>query len=341
MNTRLIEFDYLRGLSIFLIVWGHMTQLLGEYKFVDNYAEFSKMLTLTVQGNTAIFVFISGFMFYWVYYRRCFQYKEFLRKKFNNIFRPYFCIATIFTFIHFFYGVYSSRWAQWHPLAENEFQRILLSTYMYWSYWYVPFIAIVFVASPIYIKFLEARRSRQVLIMIFAFIASCFLGRKNLNPFWSCAYFSIYYLFGIFCAQNYERIRNFSIKFWIRLLWFYLMTVLFFSIAGVFCFGLVHLGIIKNLTDLNPIFKVPECLLLLWAANNLTKLSVGLKKILNILAEYSFAIFFLHNFFIAIFEETSFLADMEIPCESTAIDAVLCCSHKIRKSNTSDLDPIM
>ena len=76
------EFDYLRGTGIFFVVWGHMTQLVGEYNFLDNYAKFSKMIAFTVQGTTAVFVFISGFMFYWVYYKRGFDYKTFLKSKF-------------------------------------------------------------------------------------------------------------------------------------------------------------------------------------------------------------------------------------------------------------------
>ena len=182
----------------------------------------------------------------------------------------------------------------------------------------MPFIAVVFVVSPIYIKFLETRRVWQFVIMLCAFTLSCLIGRENVNPLHSCAYFSIYYLFGIFCAQNYDFIRSRSIKFWIRLLWMYLMTLLFFTLAGDFVYGAVRVDIFKGIADFVPLFKVPECLLLLWLAYKLAKLSEALKKILKILAKYSFAIFFLHNFFITFFEELFFWTNRENFLQDTA-----------------------
>ena len=75
---------------------------------------------------------------------------------------------------------------------------------------------------------------------------------------------------------------------------------------------------IKDIADFVPLFKVPECLLLLWLAYKLAKLSEALKKIFLILAKYSFAIFFLHNFFITFFEELFFWTNRENFLQCTA-----------------------
>ena len=115
-SRHLTEFDYFRGLSMVFVVWGHMALVLGDYEFAmhDHSFALSKMLTFTVQGGTAFFVLISGFMFFWLYYQRGFQYKTFLLGKFNKLFRPYFLIATIFSLIHVVYGLYTGRLAEWN-----------------------------------------------------------------------------------------------------------------------------------------------------------------------------------------------------------------------------------
>lgn len=335
-SAYLNEFDYFRGIAIFFVVLYHMIIILGEHEFIMNgYAEFSKLITLTAKDATGLFVFVSGFMFHWVYYRRGFRYKAFLRGKFNNLFRPYFLIATIFSLTHLIYGAYTGRLAEWNFWIDNAVERFFLDTWMYWSFWYMPFIAVVFILSPVYLKFIDLRREWQFVILLCALIVSCLSGRDNTDPLQSCAYFSVYYLFGIICAQNYERIKNFSVKFWIRLLWLYLMTILIAAAFGQYEYGAIHLPLPDmglTIADITPVFKLPECLLLLWLGEKLAKTSATLKKILLITGQFSFTVFFLHNFFIAAFEEVFFWAGAEQPLQKTvwlyvvgfAMAAVVC-----------------
>ncbi|MBQ3690133.1 MAG: acyltransferase [Bacteroidales bacterium] len=320
-SARLVEFDYFRGIGIFVVVMWHMLMLLGEHEFVMyGYSRFDKLFALTFNSSTAFFVFMSGFMFFWIYYRRGFQFGAFLKGKFRNLFRPYFLIATIFSVLHIIYGTYTGRIADWHSGVENNLERFLAVTWTYWSFWYMPFITVVFIMSPVYLRFIKYRLGLQIFLIIFGIFVSSSIGRYDVNAFHSCAYFSVYYIFGIFCAQHYERIKNFSVKFWIALLELYLMAIL---LASAFCFynyGAMSFqsswGVL--IKDFTPIFKLPECLLLLWVAEKLANLSEVLKKILPIMGKYSFAIFFLHNFFIAIFEEVAFWAGMEHPLQNTA-----------------------
>ena len=51
-----------------------------------------------VQGDTAFFVFISGFLFYKIFYKRGFEYKTFLKGKFFKVFLPWFIITTLLHF---------------------------------------------------------------------------------------------------------------------------------------------------------------------------------------------------------------------------------------------------
>lgn len=309
-SAYLKEFDYFRGIAILIVVFWHMIVILGEHEFLMNgYAEFSKLISFTFNCSTGLFVFISGFMFYWVYYRRGFRYGAFLHGKFNNLFRPYFLIATIFSLTHLIYGAYTGRLAEWNFWIDNAVERFFLDTWMYWSFWYMPFIAVVFILSPVYLKFIRLRIDLQFFLLAVNLLMSCSVGRDNTDPLQSCVFFSPFYLFGIICAQNYKQIKNFSVKFWIRLLWLYLMTILLVAVFGRYEYGAVHLPLPTlgiTFTDVTPVFKLPECLLLLLAGEKLANTLKTLKEILTIMGKFSFTVFFLHNFFISAFEEMFF-----------------------------------
>ncbi|MCD8338976.1 MAG: hypothetical protein LUC43_02065, partial [Burkholderiales bacterium] len=64
-----------RGLSILFIVWGHMVQVFSRPEMIDKLFEtdwlfLNRYFNVYVVGGTAYFVFISGFLFYAVFYKR-------------------------------------------------------------------------------------------------------------------------------------------------------------------------------------------------------------------------------------------------------------------------------
>lgn len=85
---RLHLFDNFRAIAILLVVAGHSINSrniasLGEMFFAN-----------TILGGTTLFVFISGFFFYHIYYYK-FQYKNFMLKKIKYVFMPYFMLSAI------------------------------------------------------------------------------------------------------------------------------------------------------------------------------------------------------------------------------------------------------
>jgi len=71
--------NYLRAIAIIIIVAGHCDGLSGWEP--NNIVE--KSVENLIRGGTDIFMFISGFMFYHIYFRN-FDYRGFVRKKYRK-----------------------------------------------------------------------------------------------------------------------------------------------------------------------------------------------------------------------------------------------------------------
>ena len=100
MNNRyFLEIALYRGFAIFTIVLIHMLLSVGGYKrygLPNNDGIIHKFALSFLTDNTSLFVFISGFLFYYVFYKRNINFREFYIKNKKHFF-------TIF--VHFtFYG---------------------------------------------------------------------------------------------------------------------------------------------------------------------------------------------------------------------------------------------
>ena len=82
--------NYFRGIAIFIIVLGHSYWLAGFEATTDVEKTFEAVAT----GGTALFVFVSGFMFHHVFYKRTFDYKKFVIREIAAIRTPQ-CRATM------------------------------------------------------------------------------------------------------------------------------------------------------------------------------------------------------------------------------------------------------
>ena len=110
MNANKVYFDEInlfRGFCIFTIVWGHMVGMIWSFSKVYYQTEwevFNRIYACLIQGNTTFFVFISGFLFYKVFYIRGFNYKKFILGKFKKVFMPWLIITTIFACFRLYSG---------------------------------------------------------------------------------------------------------------------------------------------------------------------------------------------------------------------------------------------
>ena len=82
--------NYFRGISIIFIVFGHCLYLVDyNYNSILGYT----IQNLT-QGGTSFFVFISGFLFHHIFYKK-FELKRFMIKKTKYVLVPYLILSSI------------------------------------------------------------------------------------------------------------------------------------------------------------------------------------------------------------------------------------------------------
>jgi len=297
--------NYFRGIAILLIVAGHSYTLAG----FNPSTLFERTTANLLTGGTALFVFISGFMFHHVFSKK-FNYKKFMIKKIQNVVLPY-----------LFFSIYP----RWDIIKYQRFSRTLgiesaWDAFFFYprtglhltAYWYIPFAVVLFLASPIFLKLMNSRY--RELLIVTGITASAFIHRPlyNINVFQSFIYFSPVYLMGMWASINkeeiYRRLRN---REWIFLALALLLAIFqgeFASYApmeGITTFpkaveggyvGNFHKDIfIYNGIDFMILQKVSLCFFFMVFLRRFEDRSI---PFLDFTAKYSFAIFFLHCYLI-------------------------------------------
>jgi len=84
--------NHFRAIAILAIVAGHCFYLVDASFNTFPERVFCNLLT----GGTVLFVFISGFLFHHIFYKR-YQFKKFMAGKFKKVLLPYTLLALNFT----------------------------------------------------------------------------------------------------------------------------------------------------------------------------------------------------------------------------------------------------
>lgn len=292
------EIDLFRGIAIFLIVLCHMYIWMGGHAIpavwanpaVNRYAYLLGYEDFLICGGTSFFVFISGFLLYYVFYQRGFSYKNFILSKLKNVFSPYLVMVAIL--------------ALWRVPAASHVNSSfwVYGVFLYHAFWYIPFIMCVFLASPLYIKFIESKKS--VAIGIFALMAvySCCTARQNGNPIFSMLFWSSFYLLGILTARFYEEIKSWSDN----TKWSLVIACVILVTVGL-GINISHRVLLDRTTwdyslvlNFAALPKLLYCLVILFFCQYFVKAQFGgwIKSVLHFFAKYSFSIYFLHVFII-------------------------------------------
>ena len=289
-----------RAFTIITIVMAHMMICFGigaEGKSgVDSDSIIFKSISGIIAGNSAFFVFISGFLFYYVFYLRGFQFGRFIAGKARNVLMPY--VITILAFIAFnlIYSAISGENLTWGTMTD-----FFRQTFMYHAFWYIPFIMLTFALSDLHIMFIQQSFRTQVILIAVLTVVAMVLGRNNNNLLQSVFYFTPSYLFGITCAMNYERIENIKRKTWILLISIWLILIFVCSYTDNYIDAYKTAASIWPLSFAVPM-KMLSCFIFLHLFRLLSSLSCSwLDKTMSFIAEFSFSIYFYHVFFVKIF----------------------------------------
>jgi probable poly-beta-1,6-N-acetyl-D-glucosamine export protein len=293
----LIYFDYFRAIAILLIIMSHCYNTWH----VDQLWEAA--LVNIISGNTALFVFASGFFFHYVYFPK-FSYIRFLTKKTLFVFLPYLILSLLFmayyylshgeivmaTYLNEYFGTTLSN--TWLILIN------LLTGRTQWAYWYIPFAMLLFLSSPVFIRFIQLALIPKLLITIALFILAMFLQRPlmEINPFHSLIYFLPYYLLGIIYSMEHSKINT----------WFTGKVLILFALTVAVAIMMYLLGQTNNAgkasilawhgPDYMILQKLSLILFILAFTMHCQQYNI---PILKTIANMSFALYFLHQWILS------------------------------------------
>jgi len=301
---RLVAFDYLRGIAILFIVAGHSY---GAWS-IDSFSE--KVIVNIISGGTTLFVFISGFFFHHIFYKN-FELKDFMLKKVKNVFAPYLILSTLgFCYFAvsaesfpFLYQLMSSTISSWYDYLHLYLSYLWTGRIMY-AYWYIPFIMIMFLLSPIFIAYIRLSLAvRLSMILILLIFSAMFVHRPilNISPLHSVMYFFPVYLLGITCSINRNEFEQ-LLKGKILILGIMVVALSALQSAYFDSRGNVYTAEFFTLAsfDINLFQKIALCFFFISLLHRYEHKTIpGLK----LLASASFAIYFLHTWILHITDQ--------------------------------------
>ena len=286
--------NHFRALSIILIVMGHLYTLSG-IKFDT---AFENILGNIITGGTFNFVFVSGFLFNSVFYKR-FNYKFFIINKAKRVFLPY----IILSFLPILISIYLKPdfWVMSikdgnvvNPIIS--FVLFLISGAHLLAYWYIPFIMLIFLMSPLHKLFIDLDLKFQITLVLLMVIISLFIHRpfELQYPFQalhSLIYFTPIYLIGILCSLHKEKIYEVGSNKEYILLLIVILIAFFQNYMGTNGNYNQNWHSISGIIDLMFIQKLILCLfLMIW----LNRFEDYTNSTISLIAKFSFPIFFLH-----------------------------------------------
>lgn len=293
---RLIVFDYFRAITILSIVAGHCI----SYKSITSFDE--RVIANLIQGGSPLFVFISGFFFHHIFYRQ-FQYSQFMLKKVKNVLLPYVFLSLLALIYYLSSGISLPDAKELGITSLTNWQDYLSMIGLYlwtgrtsFAYWYIPFIMLIFLMSPLFISYIRQGVRIRLLIFIIALVLAMIVHRPagNLSPWHAVMYFLPMYLLGILVSMHREPVQRYlhNKAFVLG------VTVVFLAILQ----ALIYPGF-GNLHKLHPftfdgldILILQKIVLCFFFLSLLEKLSEHYPQIplLRLLADASFAIYFIH-----------------------------------------------
>lgn len=287
--------DYMtnyRGFAILMIVMVHCL----TYFYNRNYEEYPYLYSFWGH-STDLFLFISGFLFEYLLYKK-YSYKTFISKKIRRLIIPYLFWALPISIVYFVIKGFDIKF-----LIYTLFTGLGHAND---AHWYIPFIFTLFVLSPL-LTFLQSKKILYIILLPISLFVSLTSSRAVVNEWYPIA--MIPNLLGFFilgmCFSHYrEHIIDKIYKFdWLFILCGLAICFLssFYevespkpvleSLVGYFS------GNIKiNLYALNKLFYCIGFLCLFYRLD----LKGSRFPLLEKLAHYSFGIYFCHLYVIRV-----------------------------------------
>lgn len=294
-KTKILNYiNVFRGLAILLIVAGHTMQF-GEIGSLTQ-----KLSVEIFAGGTALFIFISGFLFQHLSGK--YEFKNYMSKKWTNVICPYLWTAIPGILLCFIFPLrYGNALEGLNPILQIPMM-LTVGRIHNTPAWFIPMIILFFFSSW---ALLQAEKKGWLYkIMPVMFLITIFFPRTDvdynstLGLTYSAKYFAYakyvimgyihffsMYVFGMFCSARKDVID----KFWN---WRWILIFLMLTTACLNIYSNINFGWTNG--TISKIFLTVIALAYLKHYDEWLISHVKLNKILDIIAKYSFGIFFIH-----------------------------------------------
>lgn len=282
-----MTFHYFRAFAIVCVMFTHLWH---DPPFLEGFEAEKRLVTALsdtlFHSSTIYFIFISGYLFEYVNRRKAFSIPAFYLSKVRNVLTPYLIISGLLLLT----GTLMDRWGAGVPAFINEGMPVtspadvliclLYGTASLTPYWYIPFILSVFVISPVFFHMSNERLSR---LLVPLSVLPLLVPRGLLFFFRNYCYFLPIFLLGIFFARNRERCMDFIVRHLRGI-----VHIALFTSAVIFVN--FYLDFIPNTETAYYVQKlaIGMCVILLLERRQQPS------PLLDLLARYSFPLFFLH-----------------------------------------------
>jgi len=278
-----------------MIVSGHCGQVFSgdRFRYPAQGAEF---LFDLIVGATALFVFISGFLFQ-RNLKEDFDYVPFLKKKAVNLLLPYGVVTAVYCLLAAASNEIHDPASQTTPLLFlSHYSEAFLLGSVGISFWYIPFIYALFMLSPLFVRTARAPTGIALTVAAAFFLVGLFVNRPTTSyilPVQQIAYFGPYFMAGMLCMRWRPQFEAFVSR----------PSTLAVSLLAAFVLAYLqmHYGQPGNLhgEPFEPIafdYKYLQKLVLCIAiCSILMRFEDKRMPALDLVASYSFGIFFLHE----------------------------------------------
>ena len=294
-KTKILNYiNVFRGLAILLIIMGHTMQF-GEAKSLAHIVNCE-----IICGGTALFIFISGFLFQHLSAK--YEFKNYMSKKWTNVIMPYLIVSIPGIILCLLCPVsYKNSFAGLDALIQIPLH-ITIGRVHNVPTWFIPMIIIFFLFSWLFLK-LEKKGILYKLLPVLFLITilvprgvaeyESTIGLDYLTKYWvyvryillNFVHFLALYVFGMYCSAN----KNIIDKFYDKrfLLWILMIGLSVLDIYAQYKYQY------SNFT----ISKIFLTMLVLAYLKHYDDFILSHKKTnatLDFIAKYSFGLFFVH-----------------------------------------------
>lgn len=273
---------YFRGFAICAIVVHHILQMMGHEHFADSFT----------QGGTIYFLFISGYLCQFLDAKKRTEPSVYFKKKFQNVITPYLIFSTLtLAAVNLLSLVRPTIIPP--DLSILTFLKVYFCGRAQGAYWYIPFVTILFLATP---SLVRLKTPKLAALTFFAFLAAAIYPKRTITFYFLYPdffnlyiYFTWVYLAGLLYARFKEPVDVFLTRYVSVFVGIGVLLGLSLYYPGFLGFELCHRDFAIALQ------KVCFGAAVLVLFNRLKDRPVW---VLDQLAKYSFTLFFAHTILI-------------------------------------------